>query len=500
MQVCLKDVVQDLPQIGFIVYDENAQRPAGTAAVRTVGIKFGFRGLFDDLAVIRAGDGITLRGGTVKFPHVGDNLGDLFGRPVDPFQALARDIGQIRQGIEQEFGIGGNRGEGIVDVVCDISRHLAKGLETLAFGGGLLVTAQSILRDTFPPKQLGISQGIFALGAVMGPALGPPLGGFLVDNASWNWCFDINIGPGIAAGLLMLFLLKDPESARAMPIDLVGLGLLAAGLGSMQYILTEGEPNYWFADKTIDVMAAICVASLIGFVFYELFGTKDPVVDLRVLKNRSVSAGSVLSFALGAALLGSTYTLPQLTQGLLGFTPTLSGELFIIRAVPILLCTIPIVRLATKIDTRVLVGLGFVTLGVANAIQGFVTTSQASFWTFGLALALSGMGLAVLFIPLTIAVLAGTAPSQSAKASAFMNLSLQLGGSVSVAALSVFIDQRESFHTTVLGGQATLHSPAVQQFLGRGGSVGQLSQLVLQQATVRKPKAKVDPAHVEIGG
>jgi DHA2 family multidrug resistance protein len=392
------------------------------------------------------------------------------------------------------------------------------------FGGGLLATAQSILRDTFPPKQLGISQGIFALGAVMGPALGPPLGGLLVDNASWNWCFDINIGPGIAAGLLMIFLLKDPESARAMPIDLVGLGLLAAGLGSMQYVLTEGEPNYWFADKTIDVMAVICVASLIGFVFYELFGTKQPVVDLRVLKNRSVSAGSVLSFALGAALLGSTYTLPQLTQGLLGFTPTLSGELFIIRALPILLCTIPVVRLATKIDTRVLVGLGFVTLGVANAIQGFVTTSQASFWTFALALALSGMGLAVLFIPLTIAVLAGTPPSDSAKASAFMNLSLQLGGSVSVAALSVFIDQRESFHSTVLGGQATLQSPAVQQFFGRGGSVGQLSQLVLQQATVlsyadatfmvaivaalctplvlllRKPKAKVDPAHVEIGG
>ena len=393
-----------------------------------------------------------------------------------------------------------------------------------AFGGGLLATAQSILRDTFPPKQLGVSQGIFALGAVMGPALGPPLGGMLVDNASWNWCFDINIGPGIVSAVLMIWLLKDPESAHASQVDLIGLLLLALGLGSMQYVLTEGERNYWFASSGIAVMTFLWIASLTAFVFWELFGTNTPVVDLRVLRNRSVSAGSVLSFALGGVLLGSTYTLPQLTQGVLGFTPTESGQLFIIRAVPILLFTFIVVRLATKVDTRILVGCGFLALGVANALQGFVTTSQANFWTFGVALALSGLGLAILFIPLTIAVLAGTTPSEGPKASAFLNLSLQLGGSVAVAVLDVFIDQRESFHSTVLGGQTSLAHPAVQQFLAHGGSAAQLDGLVAQQSTIlsyadatflvaivaaactplvlllRKPKGPVaPPAHIDMG-
>jgi DHA2 family multidrug resistance protein len=394
-----------------------------------------------------------------------------------------------------------------------------------AFGGGLLATAQSILRDTFPPKQLGLSQGIFALGAVMGPALGPPLGGLLVDNWSWNWCFDINIGPGIISAILMIWLLRDPESPRASQIDVVGLVLLAIGLGTMQYVLTEGEPNYWFADPVIDFMTLACVASLVSFIFWELFGTNTPVVDLRVLKNRSVSAGSVLSFALGAVLLGSTYTLPQLTQGVLGFTPTESGQLFIVRAVPILLFTFLIVRLATKIDTRILVGAGFITLAAANLMQGFVTTAQASFWSFGLALALSGLGLAVLFIPLTIAVLAGVEPAQSPKASAFLNLSLQLGGSVAVAALDVFIDQRETFHGSVLGADAVRSNPAVAQFLASGGKVAQLAGIVHVQSTIlsyadatflvaivaavctplvlllRKPKGRAPaPTHIEMGG
>jgi DHA2 family multidrug resistance protein len=208
-----------------------------------------------------------------------------------------------------------------------------------AFGGGLLATAQSILRDTFPPKQLALSQGIFALGAIMGPALGPPLGGVLVDSASWNLVFDINIVPGAFAAIVLALTLKDPGKAVAGKVDVVGLLLLAAGLGSMQYVLTEGEQNYWFADPIIVLMTIVMIASLVAFGFWELVGTKTPAVDLRVLRNRSVSTGSLLGLALGAVVFGSTYTLPQFTQGPLGFTPTLSGLLFLFRALPILLVT-----------------------------------------------------------------------------------------------------------------------------------------------------------------
>ncbi len=333
------------------------------------------------------------------------------------------------------------------------------------FGGGLLATAQSILRDTFSPKQLGLSQGIFAIGAIMGPALGPPLGGLLVDNASWNLVFYINVVPGAFAAIVLMLLLRDPGKAVAGRIDIVGLVLLAAGLGSMQYVLTEGEQHYWFADPTILAMTFVMAATLVSFVFWELFGTSVPVVDLRILCNRSVAAGSVLAMALGVVIFGSTYTLPQFTQGPLGFTPSLSGLLFIFRALPILLLAPLIVRLVGKADARVFLAIGFIIVGIGCAEQGFVTTSDAGFWTFALPLALTGVGSAMLFIPLSIAVLSATTPTEGPKASAFINLSQQLGGSIAVAGLSAYLDRRQTVHADVLRTTSTLANVNVQHYL-----------------------------------
>jgi MFS transporter, DHA2 family, multidrug resistance protein len=353
-----------------------------------------------------------------------------------------------------------------------------------AFGGGLLATAQSILRDTFPPKQLGASQGIFALGAIMGPALGPPLGGILVDNYSWNWVFDINIVPGIFSAVVLGLLLRDPEPGRGSQVDFVGLMLLAAGLGSLQYVLTEGELHYWFADPTVLALSIVAVVSLCSFVYWELFGTRAPIVDLRVLRNRSVAAGSVLGLALGVAVFGSTYILPQFTQGPLGFTPTLSGLLFILRALPIMLMTPLIVRFVGRIDPRVMLGAGFILVSFGSWLQATVTNGDANFWSFAPALITTGIGSALLFIPLSIAVLGATTPQEGPKAAAFINLSLQLGGSISVAALGVIIDRRWSFHSSVLSADATLQSPAVHAFLQHGGTASQLSQLVNGQAAI----------------
>jgi MFS transporter, DHA2 family, multidrug resistance protein len=389
------------------------------------------------------------------------------------------------------------------------------------FGGGLLATGQAILRDTFPPKQLGISQGIFAIGAIMGPALGPPLGGILVDNASWNWVFDINILPGIFSSIVLFMLLKDPSKPVSGAVDFVGLLLLAAGLGSMQYVLTEGEQYYWFADPAIVVGTIVAIGSLVSFAFWELYGTTTPIVDLRVLRNRSVSAGSVLALALGAAIFGSTYTLPQFTQGPLGFSPTVSGELFMLRAIPILLVTPILVRLTSRVDARIFLGLGFLGIALGSVLLAGVTTLQAGFWSFAPALAITGLGAVMLFIPLNIAVLGATTPQEGPKATAFINLSTQLGGSIAVAALDAFLDRREAFHSSVLTAEATLSNPAVSQFLKSHSAIA-LSGLVNAQSLVlsyadatyaiafmcaiclpliflmRKPKAPKGP--IEVGG
>jgi DHA2 family multidrug resistance protein len=375
----------------------------------------------------------------------------------------------------------------LASIVCGASSDLTTLIMARvvqgAFGGGLLATAQSILRDTFPSHQLGLSQGIFALGAIMGPALGPPLGGILVDNYAWNWVFDINIVPGIFAGVVLALMLRDPDAARPAPVDVPGLLFLAAGLGSMQYVLTEGEQHYWFANGAVVFFTALMIAALGAFVAWELFGTRDPMVDLRILRNRSVAAGSLLALALGAAVFGSTYILPQFTQSLLGFTPTLSGDLFILRAVPIIIVAPILVRIMGKVDPRVLLGLGFLLVAGGSWLQAGVTTAEAGFWSFGPALVITGIGSALLFIPLSTAVLGATTPEEGPKASAFVNLSMQLGGSIAVAALTILIDWRWTFHSTILGAGQTLASPLVRQFL-HGGTPGELSNLVNSQAAI----------------
>ncbi len=468
----MESVNSTIPTCGLPAYTCGVQVPT----VKRIDVtEAGFRRVMIVLAVMAATLMQTLDSTitNVALPNIQGNLGasqDEGTWIVTAYTISAIIIIPLTPWLQNRFGrrnyfVASIVGFTIASVFCGSSGSLVElifwRVVQGAFGGGLLATAQSILRDTFVPGQLGVSQGIFAIGAIMGPALGPPLGGLLVDNASWNLVFDINVVPGAFAAIVLMLMLKDPGKAVAGKIDVVGLVLLAAGLGTMQYVLTEGEQNYWFADPAIFTGTCVCFATLTGFVFWELFGTTTPVVDLRVLRNRSVSAGSLLAVALGAVVFGSTYTLPQFTQGPLGFTPTLSGMLFLFRAAPILLLAPVIVKLTGKIDPRVFLGLGFLVAGIGSTEQAFVTTSDAGFWTFALPLALTGAGAAMLFIPLSIAVLGATSASDGPKASAFINLSTQLGGSIAVAGLSAYLDQRQSFHADLLRTNITLASSTV---------------------------------------
>jgi DHA2 family multidrug resistance protein len=350
------------------------------------------------------------------------------------------------------------------------------------FGAGLLATSQTILRDTFPPEQLGVSQGIFALGAIMGPALGPPLGGFLVDNANWNWVFDINIVPGVASFLLLLAFLRDPTTPRRTPLDVPGLLLLVAGIGSLQYVLSEGERWDWFADTTNCLLAAVAAVCISGLIWWEL-RAQQPLVDLRAFRYRAVWGGFILAMLVGGAIFGSTYTLPQFVQGSLEFTATLSGLLILMRAIPIGLATPFIARFVGRVDARIFMAFGFFFMALGNYTQAMLTTLRSDFGTFVLPLMLTGVGAAMLFVPLTTAVLGGVPQQVGAKASAYVNLGTQLGGSVAIAALSTLVDRRTAFHLAVLAGNVLPGAPALSQ-LGAKVNPLQLFSVVSGQATI----------------
>ncbi|HTD33642.1 MAG TPA: DHA2 family efflux MFS transporter permease subunit [Candidatus Elarobacter sp.] len=358
------------------------------------------------------------------------------------------------------------------------------------FGGGLIATGQASLRDTFPRHLLGASQAVFALGAIVGPSVGPTVGGWLTDNFSWNWVFFINLIPGIFAAIVVLTMMRNPSDPKRIPVDAIGLGLLAMGLGSLQYILDEGQRNDWFSDPVIRFFGVTTVVGIVAFVCWSLWGTKRPIVDLRAFKYRAIAAGSALGFAIGSVLFGATVILPQYVQGVLGFTATLSGELIFIRAAFIALLTPFIARLAGsgRIDTRILLVTGFSLIGASQIWLGYITTSQNDFGSLLGPAIMAGIGLAMLFVPINIAVLSAIPPEVVPKAAAFQSLSLQLGGSFSTAALITLLARRSAFHQSVLAQSATPDNGAlqilVQQTHSASSALGVLYGQIMTQATV----------------
>jgi DHA2 family multidrug resistance protein len=353
------------------------------------------------------------------------------------------------------------------------------------FGGGLVATAQATLRDTFPRERLGASQALFALGAIVGPSVGPTLGGWLTDNVSWNYVFFINVVPGAVAAIIIFLRLKNPNDAAPLPVDAVGLGFLAVGLGSLQYVLDEGQRNDWFSDPLVTSLTLLSAFGLVAFVLWELYGTARPIVDLRVFHYRAVASGSLLSFAIGAVLFGAIVILPQYLQGVLGFTATLSGEIIFVRAIFIALFTPFVVRIAGsgKIDVRLFLTVGFALIGSGQIWLGYVTTPGSDFASLLGPTILGGIGLALLFTPISIAVLSAVPAEVAPKATAFQSLSLQLGGSFSTASLITLLARRTAFHQETLAQNATLARVAVQQVLHQPNALARLASQISIQAT-----------------
>src|SRR6187399_3321865 len=198
-------------------------------------------------------------------------------------------------------------------------------------GGALLVTAQTIITESYPVEKRGMAQAIYGLGVIIGPTLGPPLGGYIVDHASWPYIFYINIPIGIIAVLLTLQFVRSPkygEKSSVADIDWAGIGLLAIAIGSLQYVLEKGEDDDWFSSSTILILAIVAVLGLFFFVWRELTYRK-PIVELRVLKNNNLRVGTILSFIMGFGLYGSTFIIPLYTQSILGWTAQQAGMLMV---------------------------------------------------------------------------------------------------------------------------------------------------------------------------
>lgn len=357
-------------------------------------------------------------------------------------------------------------------------------------GGGLLAKAQAILFETFPPAQQGLAQSVFGVGVIAGPAIGPTLGGFLTDNLGWRWIFLINLPFGILAIVMAwLFLPGDSTNRKQISrsIDWLGIMLLAIAVGSLQTFLEEGEKEDWFSSGFIVTLAILSVLGLTLFIWREL-STNSPAVDLRVLRHRSLAAGSLYSAVLGMGLYGALFAVPIFAQSVLHFTATQTGMLLFPGALASAVMMILLGRIMNKVDPRFIIACG----GIVTSFVMFNlehinpnTSSDALFWP----LLWRGAGTVMMFLPLSLAALGSLPREDVAAGSGFYNLTRQLGGSIGIAVLTTLLAQREAFHRAVLVEKVSLYDAATNQRLSQLAS-GLLSRGV-DETTAQQQALKI---------
>jgi DHA2 family multidrug resistance protein len=348
----------------------------------------------------------------------------------------------------------------------------AGSLEALVFwrivqglgGGALLSTSQAILYEEFPREEYGTAMAIFGVGVMVGPTLGPTVGGYITDAYGWPWIFYINIPFGMLALALTLSFIQDSRhQVKAERVDYPGLLLLAAGVGALQMMLERGERLDWLASSEVRLLAAISVISLITFVWHEL-RTRHPVVDLSILKSRQLAVGVVFGMVLGVCLYATVFVLPVYLQNVQHFTANQTGLVILPGALASAFTMAFMGRLQGKFDGRLSIIAGVALFALSMWKHAHFTT-QSGMPDFFWPLVFRGVGLGLIFVPLTNLALADLPMSRIPNGTGLFNLMRQLGGSVGIALSATLLQRFTAIHKADLAANVTMYAAATQERL-----------------------------------
>jgi DHA2 family multidrug resistance protein len=341
-----------------------------------------------------------------------------------------------------------------------------------AGGGALQPISQAILLESFPPQRRGIAMAAFGIGVVVAPIIGPTLGGWLTDNYSWRWAYYINLPVGVFALLMMQAFIEDPpyaRKARPAKIDAFGFALMALALATLQIFFDKGQELDWFASLWIRWLSAVCGVSAVSFILWELH-VEEPIVKLRVFLNRNFLVGTALVTLLGAVLYSAITLQPLFLQDLMGYTALLSGWAVSPRGVGALLVMPLVGALSSRVDTRWLIGFGFILLAYTMYMLGDVNL-QIGIWAVAWPMFLTGVGIGCVFVPLAAATMGTLPKKEMGNGAGLFNLLRNIGGSVGISVL-----------TTTLARRAQAHQAALVAHLTPGDLAFQLRLQELQRA------------------
>ncbi|MCG2641587.1 MULTISPECIES: DHA2 family efflux MFS transporter permease subunit [Bradyrhizobium] len=324
-------------------------------------------------------------------------------------------------------------------------------------GGGMATSEQAILADSFPPAKRGQAFAIYGVAVVVAPVIGPTLGGWITDTYSWHWVFLINVPMGMLSLFLVGSLVKEPSGAeeerekllsKGLRVDYIGFALVAIGLGSLEYVLDEGQRNDWFGSNMIVFFAVLSAVSLLALIPWELT-REEPIIDLRLLGRRQFAACFLVMLGTGAVLISTTQILPQLLQTELNYTALLAGLALSPGGIATLMLMPVVGRLVSTVQPKYLIMFGAAVVAFSmwhlTGLNGDITYGYAALARIFLAI-----GLPFLFLPVTTASYDGVPPDKTNQASALINVARNIGGSMGVALAQTILAQRQQFHQSRL--------------------------------------------------
>ncbi len=353
------------------------------------------------------------------------------------------------------------------------------------FGAGALQpTEQAILRQTFPPEEQGMAMALFGMAVMLGPAFGPTLGGFIIDNWSWPWIFFINLPVGVLGLVMVSRFVHEPEDIREANrvaaeeqrkhVDTWGIALLCIGVSTLQYVLEEGQRNDWFQSRLIGAMALVALFSIAAFVIRELTA-RVPAVNLRLFKDPVFASGTVIGSIMFAMLMVNLFLLPVFMQELLGFTATQSGLSLMPRTLVMMIATPIIGRLYNRVSPRLLIAVGVVAFAIGSWMMSHFTLATGT-PDIVHALVWQGVGFACLFVPLTTVALSRIERTKLTDATGLNSLLRQIGGSVGLAIFATLLSRYTTQAKASIAAHLSVDSPLaaarlaqIQQGLAAGG-------------------------------
>ena len=333
-------------------------------------------------------------------------------------------------------------------------------------GGAIIPTSQAILFSRYPRAQHGMAAALFGLGAITGPLLGPTIGGYMIDWASWHWIFLVNVPIGLAVAFVIPRVLREPDFVpETTKIDAVGIGLLAVGMASLQYVLEEGNREGWSDSTLILVLGAVAAIALVTFIVHEL-EHPNPVVDLRVFKNRSYAAGTGLNFLLGLAVFGASYLFSLYCGAVMHYQALDIGRIFLLAGLSQILMMPVIGKMANRVDPRYMLVFGVVVTTMSQWIAAHLT-AEAGFYDLVWPNLVRSLGLVFVFIPVSVASLSNLPPEQRGNATGLFNLTRELGGSLGTAWMGKVVADGIATHSAQLAEHVSPFDPTAQeQWLG----------------------------------